>query len=207
MLHQQIHVRHAAAHVVVLIAPHHEQLGRRQHGHRHTGIGDPPRQRAQIGDRHGGQLAHVPDRHASAQPVLLGQLAHQMDVHLVRRIAGIEMHVDVHIELARQIEHPMDLPGMIRIVVRRRADHLRAALQSLHQQRVGARIVGQPLLREHAHLDVDRPGVVAPQRLDRLEAAHLHAAVQFQMRAHPRRAVLDALLQRAAGAFVHVLDA
>ena len=136
----------------------------------------------------------------------LGQLAHQMDIHLIRRIARIEMHVDVRIEFARQVEHTMDLSGMVGIVVRRRADDARAALQSFHQQRVGTRIVGQSFLREHAHLDVDRPGVVAPQRLDRLEAAHLHAAVQLEMRAHARGAVLDALLQGTAGAFVHVLD-
>ena len=125
MLDQQIHVRHAAAHVVFLVAAHHEQIGRRQHGHRHTGIGDPPRQRAQIGNRHGRELAHMPDRDASAEPVFLGQLADQMNVHVLRRISGIEMHVDIHIELARQIEHPVDLAGMVRIVVRRRADHLR----------------------------------------------------------------------------------
>ena len=117
------------------------------------------------------------------------------------------MHVDIRVELAGQLEHPMDLAGVIGIVVRRRADHLRAALQSLHQQRIRAGIVGQPLLREHAHLEIDRPGVIATQSLDRFEAAHLNAAIQLQMRAHPRGAVFDALLQRAAGAFVDILDA
>ena len=116
------------------------------------------------------------------------------------------MHVDIHVELARQVEDAVDLSGMVRIIVRRRADHLRAAVQSLDQQRIRSRIVSQTLLREHAHLNVDRPGVVAPQRIDRLEAAHLHAAIELQMRAHPCRAVTDAFLQRAAGTRVHILD-
>src|ERR1700730_15533713 len=63
----------------------------------------------------------MPDRHASAEPVFLGQLADQMNIHLVRRISRIEMHVDVRIELAGQVEHPADLADMVRIVVTRRA--------------------------------------------------------------------------------------
>src|SRR5262249_49716129 len=40
-----------------------------------------------------------------------------------------------------------------------------------------------------------------------LETAQLDAAVEFQVRTHPRGAVPDAFFQRAAGAFVNILDA
>ena len=75
------------------------------------------------------------------------------------------MHVDVDVELARQLEDALDLAGAVGVVARRAADHLGAALQRLDQQFVGAGIVGQAFLREHADLDVDRPLVVGDQRL------------------------------------------
>ena len=140
------------------------------------------------------------------KPVLLGQLAHKVDVHLLRRVARIKVHVDVHVELTRQIKHAMDLSCMIRVIIWGRADHAGATLQRFDQQLVGSGIVGQSFLREHADFDIDRPGVVAPQCLDRLEAAHLHTAVEFQMRAHPRGTVLDAFLERAAGTLVDIID-
>src|SRR6185437_10307714 len=59
---------------------------------------------------------------------------------------------------------------------------------------------------KYTHLDVDRPGIVMTQLLDRFEAAHLHTAIQLQMRAHSRCAMLDALLQCAAGTLIDVLD-
>ena len=146
------------------------------------------------------------DSYPASKAVFIRQLAHQVNVHLLRRIAGVQMHVDVHIELTRQLEDPMDLPGMVGIIIRCGADDTCAAPQTFDQQSVSAWIVGQPLLREDADLDVDRPGIVVAQSLNRFEAAHLHAAIELQMRAHSRGAMLDALLQRAAGALINVLD-
>ena len=45
------------------------------------------------------------DRDAAAELVLLGQFADQMRVEIVRRVAEIEMHVDVGVVFARQLEH------------------------------------------------------------------------------------------------------
>ena len=106
---------------------------------------------------------------------------------------------------AREFEHAPDLPGMVGVVAGCRADHLGAALEALDQQFVGAGIVGQPLLREDAQLDVDRPLVFVDQRLHAVEAAHADAGIDLDMRAHARRAVLDAILQRLFGARVNVL--
>ena len=69
---------------------------------------------------------------------------------MLRRVAGIQMHVDIHVELARQREDAVDLAGVIGIVVRRGTHHLGAAPQRLDDKLLGPGIVGQPLLRENA---------------------------------------------------------
>ena len=83
---------------------------------------------------------------------------------------------------------------MVGVVAGRGTDDL-GARQTFDQQLVGARIVGQAFLRKHAQLDVDRPFVFVDQRLHAVEAAHADAGIDLDMRAHPRRAVLDAVLQ------------
>ena len=151
-------------------------------------------------------FAAVPDRDPAAELVFLGQFANQLDVHVVRGVSGIEMHVDVDIEFPRQIEHAMDLPGMIGIEIRCRADHASALFQRRHQKRVGPRIVGQPFLREHAQLQVDGPCVIAFQGGDGLERAQFDAAIQFDMRTHARGAEFDAGFQGLAGTAIRILD-
>jgi hypothetical protein len=115
------------------------------------------------------------------------------------------MHVDVDAVFACQREHAFDLAGVIGVVARRRADDLCAAFQSFDQQRIGAGIVGEPFLREHTQLDVDRPFVRVDQRLHAFEAAHPNSGVDLHMGAHARRAMLDAVLQGFARATVNVL--
>jgi hypothetical protein len=41
--------------------------------------------------------------------VFVGQFAHQVDIHLVGGMADIEVHVDIDVELARQLENAVDL--------------------------------------------------------------------------------------------------
>lgn len=84
-----------------------------------------------------------------AAPVLLGELAHLVHVQAVRGGPDVEVDVDVGVVLgARQLEDALDLRRAVRVVARRAADHLRAALHDgLDQQLVGARVIGQPLLR------------------------------------------------------------
>ena len=142
----------------------------------------------------------------AAELELLGQLADQMNVHVLRRRAGIEMHVDIDAELARQLEHAADLSGMVGVVIRGGADHPDAALQRLDHQFVGARIVGQALLRHHADFEIDGPAVLVDQLLHALETAQADAGVHLDMGAHPRRAVRDRVFEGTAGALMHVLD-
>src|SRR6185503_9994939 len=61
-------------------------------------------------------------------------------------------------------------------------------------------------LRKDAHLDVDRPLVVRDERLDALEPTHADTGIDLDLRAHARRAVQDAVLERARGARADVLD-
>jgi len=56
-------------------------------------------------------------------------------------------------------------------------DHLCAALQRFNQQGIGTGIVGQALLREHAKLDIDCPGIVALKPSKGVETAHFHPRV------------------------------
>src|SRR5262249_19582460 len=79
-------------------------------------------------------------------------------------------------------------------------------LEPLDHQLVGAGIIGQALLREYAHLEVDRPFVFIDQRGDSLEPAHADAGIDLDLGAHARCAVLDAFFQRPRCARVDVLD-
>ena len=139
------------------------------------------------------------DHDAAATFVFFRELAHEVDVHRVGRGPDVEMHVDIDIELARQLEDAMDLAGFVGVVARRAADHLGAALEPLDQELLGPRIADQSFLRKDADLDIDRPFVVGDQRLHALEAAHADAGIDLDLRAHAGCAMLDAFLERARG--------
>ena len=108
---EHIGVRDAAHARVVAVAPHQEQVGRRQHRDGDACVRQLPRQRRDLVRRQQRQLGHVADHDPPAAPVFLGQLAHQMDVHRVGRVADVEMDVDIDVELARELEDAPDLPG------------------------------------------------------------------------------------------------
>jgi len=156
--------------------------------------------------RHGRELRHVAGDDAAAAPVFFREIAHLMDVEVIGGGADVEMHVDVDVELAPELEDALDLRRPVGIVARRAADHLSAALEPLDHQLVGAGIIGQPFLREHADFEVDRPFVFIDQRGYGLEAAHADARVDLDLRAHAGRPVQDAFFQRVGGARVDVLD-
>ena len=59
---------------------------------------------------------------------------------------------------------------------------------------VGARHARPAFLQEDARLDVDRPRVVLAQLLDRVEADEADVGVDFDLSAHVRDAVQQALL-------------
>ena len=86
------------------------------------------------------------------------------------------------------------------------ADQVGAVAKGCDQQFLGAGIVGQAFLREGADDEVQRPGIIALQRLDRLETAQADARIDFDMRAHPRGAVDHRALDHPLAALVDVLD-
>ena len=131
--------------------------------------------------------------------------ADMIEVHAVGGRAEIEMHVDVDVVFARQLEDAVDLARRIGVDIGRAADHAAAAIERFDHQLVGAGIVEQPFLRKDADLKVDRPGIFLDQRQHALEAAQADAGIDFQMRAHMGRALQDRLLQRARRAGVDVL--
>src|SRR4051812_11823037 len=94
---------------MVLVPPHQIEVGRGQHGERHTGIRHAPgaffKQRRWCG----GKLCHMADRDTAAVFVLVGLLADIEQVKVVRGGSEIEMHVDVDVELARYLENAIDL--------------------------------------------------------------------------------------------------
>ena len=42
---------------------------------------------------------------AAAALVFVGKLPHEMDIHRIGRVADVEMHIDVGVELARQLKN------------------------------------------------------------------------------------------------------
>ena len=135
------------------------------------------------------------DRDPPAAAVLLGQIADEGHVEFVRPVADIEMEVDIGVVLMRQLEDAADLALMVGIVARRAADRLGAAFQPFDQQFLDAGVIGQPVLRKDADLDVDRPSVIADQRLDAVKAAHADRRVDLDLGAHAGRAVDDAVFE------------
>ena len=77
---------------------------------------------------------------------------------------------------------------------------MRTLLARGDQQLLGARVVEQAFLREHADLDVERPLVGGRQSPDGVKALQADAWIDLDVRAHQLRAANDRLLERANGA-------
>ena len=205
VFHKQIGVDQPAPHVVGLVAPHQEQVGGRQDGDRDTRFGETLRDLRLALRIERREFGGVADRDAAAESVLFGEVTNQRGVEIVRRVAEVEMHVDIDVVFARQLEHAADLAGAIGVIAGRSADDLCAAPQAIDHQLLGAGIVGQAFLRKYAQLDVDRPFIFVNQRLHAFKTAHADAGIDLHMGPHARRAMRDAVLQRLACAGVNVL--
>ena len=191
---------------MIVAAAHQMQIGRRQDRHCDTGIGQLGGDRSKAIRRQQRHLRGVPDRDAAAPAIFLGLAADIFDLHAVSGLGEIEMHVDLGIVFARDGEDAIDLAARVAVEIRRRADRARAAAQALDQQLVGAGIVDQPLLRKHAEFDIDAPGVVTRQLLDRVEADHADTRIELDMGAHMHGTVADAALERLFASRENILD-
>ena len=146
------------------------------------------------------------DGNAAPEPSALGQIGDEVGVEAGGIVAGIDVHVDIDIEPPRQLENAVDLAGVIEVVVGRRADHMSTHLQPLDQGGIGRRRRRQSLLREDAEFEIDRPGVVFRQLLQRLDALDAHWCIDLDVGADACRPVLEAAFQRRLSALIDVLD-
>ena len=145
------------------------------------------------------------DRNTAAVFVLIRATADVINIHTVGRRAEIEMHVDIHIELTRHLEHSVNLAGRVAVGIGRGSDHPASLFEAFDHEFVGPWIVEQPLLWKDANFKVDRPGVVLDEWAHPLEAAQPDDRVDLQMGAHVRGALEDRLLQRTRGTRIDVL--
>ena len=96
--------------------------------------------------------------------------------------------------LARKLENAPDLSRSVLVVAYAAADGGCAALETMDEIFVGARHAGPAFLQEDARLDVDRPRIVLAQLLDRVKADEADVGVDFDLGAHVRDAMQQALL-------------
>ena len=128
LLDEKVGVDDAASDVVRLVAAHEEQVRGGKHRDGHARAGQTFCHLDLRVGRQRRQFRRVADRDAPTHPELLRQLAHQIDVEVVRRVAEIEMHVDVDVELAGEVEHATNLAGAVGVIPGRGSDHLGASL-------------------------------------------------------------------------------
>ena len=169
------------------------------------GVGEAPRDAFELRRLHRRELGHVTDGDASAPAELLGAVADVLDGHAIRGVAEVEVHVDIHVELARHLEQTIDLSRRIAVGVGRAANDVAAPLQALDHELVGSGVVQQTLLRKDADLQIHGPLVLVDQRLDAIQAPQAHHRIHLQVGAHVGGALQDALLQGPHGALAHLL--
>ena len=129
------------------------------------------------------------DCHAPAPADAVGEIADKKDIEVVDRIAAIQMNVDVDIEFLGEREDALDLAGAIGIVPRCATDDWRSAFQRCHHVRLATLAVGPAFLQEHAKLQVDGPGVIFGQALDRVVAAQADVGIDFDLGPHVGHAI------------------
>src|SRR3979411_2125367 len=117
----------------------------------------------------------MPDRDTALIIAALGLPQHLIEVPPGRVEIEIQVKIDIDIEGLREIEQLFELRHRVSVHVRATADQIAAIAQGGDQKLLGAGIVGEPFLREDADREIDRPGVVALERLDRLKAAQSDA--------------------------------
>jgi hypothetical protein len=81
VIEQPMRGRDAARHMVVVLAPHEEEIGGGQHRHRHAGIGQPAADRRKTGTIDGRKLGDVTDRDPAPPSMGVGLPAHLVEVH------------------------------------------------------------------------------------------------------------------------------
>src|SRR5712691_3981329 len=200
IVEQLVGRHHPTQHVVILVSPHEVQVSGGQHGEGNASIGHAPGYvtNTVFGER--GELRHVPHSNPAAIVVLLRLLTHILDVHGFRRVAKVEVHVDVDVKSPRHLEDAVDLPVGIGVGVGRCTHHTCAALQGFYHEFVSPGIVQKTLLGKDTDLDVHGPLVRLNEGQDTLQAPQPDTRVDFEVGAQEGGTVQDAFFQGARGA-------
>src|SRR5256885_1879966 len=111
------------------------------------------------------------DRDAALVVAPLGLSADLFEMPPGRIEIEVEVQVDIDVEPLRELKDLFEMRVRVGVNKGPAANGFAAAAQCRDQQFLGAGIVGQALLRKHADRKIERPGIVALQRRDRLEAA------------------------------------
>src|SRR5215510_7554130 len=150
-------------------------------------------------------LCCVPHRNLAAELIFLRQFCNEMQIEAGRIMAGVDVHVDVYVELTSELEDPVDLPRMIGVVIGGRAYHTGTAFETFHQRGIGARGRGEPFLRKDADFEVGSPGILLCEYLERFHTLDTNWRIDLGVRANARRALLDAVLERLLRARINIL--
>ena len=127
-----------------------------------------------------------------------------VQMHPGRIEIEIEMEVDIEIEFVGDRKNAGNLIAGLGVGIGTAADQIGTVPAGLDQELVGTGIVEQAFLREDANFEIDRPGIIVFQLLDRIETAQPDARIDLHMRAHARRTLQDRFFERALRARIDV---
>ena len=188
------------------VAAHQIEVGGGKHGDGNAGARQLRCGGVEFLRRQRGEFGGVPDGDTALIMAAFGLSADLVEVPPRGIEIEVEVQIDIDIERNSEIEQLFQLRHRIGVHVGAPADQIAAIAQRRIEKLFGAGIVGQSLLRKHADRKIDGPGVIAFERLDRLEAAQSDARVDLDMRPHPRGAVQNRALEHAGAAGIDILD-
>jgi hypothetical protein len=85
----------------------------------------------------------------AAPAEFVGELADLIDVEMVVVGADIQMDIDVHVILPRELEDPIDLPRAVAVIAGSAANRRGAAIKRCHQVGVAFGYARSALLQGH----------------------------------------------------------
>ena len=126
-------------------------------------------------------------------------------MEVLRLVKEVGVEVGVHAKFNREIEHDVDVPVRVGVVVRHAAHQIGAGPQRLTQEGLGTGGLQNPLLGKGAELQVDRRGVLALQRGEGLEAHQPNDRIDLRVAPHRGGALAHRHIQHAASPRLDVL--
>ena len=97
---------------------------------------------------------------------------------------NIQMDINIHVIFVCQLEDSRNLARPVTVVARRATDGFRTALQALNQIGIAFGHPGPAFLQEHTKIEINPPGVILGELLERIETLHADIRIEFHMGAH-----------------------